>query len=68
MSQDALFDASVYVRRAYDELVLAFDAVELEQLHTLKLMVLQTYVAIQEMSLVTIPAEQLNIDELNPPF
>lgn len=50
MKQDSLFDASVYVLRAYDQLVLAYDNSELEQLRSLKAQVIRTYVALQEMN------------------
>lgn len=46
-----LFGASEHVRSAYDQLVLAFEDAELEQLETLKQMTLRTYVAIMDMQI-----------------
>lgn len=59
MSQNALFDAEVYVRKAYDALVLAYDRYELEELYMLKNAVLRGYV-----SLKVIQSEQLELDDV----
>jgi len=48
MSQGSLFDASVYIRRAYDQLVLAYNEVELEEIAMLKNAVLRAYVGTRE--------------------
>jgi len=48
MSQASLFDASVYVRNAYDALVLAYSHAELAQIQMLKEAVLRGYVSMVE--------------------
>jgi len=70
MSQGSLFDASVYVLRAYDQLVLAYNDAELEQLRSLKMQVIRTYVALQEMNYGTavLPEPLLSMDEGDVPF
>jgi len=55
MSQGSLFDASVYTMRAYDQLVLAYNDAELEQLRALKMQTLRTYVALQDMLINDMP-------------
>lgn len=46
MSQESLFDASVYVQRAYDALVLAYSEAELQEIAMLKAAVLRGYLDI----------------------
>jgi len=58
MSQGSLFDASVYTMRAYDQLVLAYNDAELEQLRSLKMQTLRTYVALQDMLVDDMPPSQ----------
>jgi len=64
MSQGSLFDASVYTLRAYDQLVLAYDQAELEQLRALKMQTIRAYVALQDMLLDHMPpSEQTAVDD-----
>lgn len=49
MTQDSLFDASVYVQRAYDQLVLAsHHAPESSELNGLKWQMLQAWLSLQQ--------------------
>ena len=70
MSQGTLFDASVYIQRAYDQLVLAYDQAELEQLRSLKQQTLRTYIALQDMLVDDMPPSQpLELEaEVDVPF
>ena len=70
MSQGSLFDASVYIQRAYDQLVLAYDQAELEQLRSLKQQTLRTYIALQDMLVDDMPPSQpLELEaEVDVPF
>lgn len=51
VSQGSLFDASVYIMRAYDQLVLAYSEAELEQLRSLKSQTMRTWLAVQELAI-----------------
>jgi len=68
MSQGSLFDASVYTLKAYDQLVLAYDQSELEQLRSLKSQVIRTYVVLQEMRSAEpiLPEPLLSVDDFSP--
>ena len=70
MKQDNLFDASIYVLRAYDQLVLAYDNSELEQLRSLKAQVMRAYVALQDLKYESsfLPGPGLSMDEADMPF
>lgn len=59
MTQESLFNARFYVKRAYESLVLAYDAHELEELHALKNAVLRGLITVE-----VIAAEQLSLSEL----
>jgi hypothetical protein len=69
MSQGSLFDAAVYLMRGYDQLALAYNEAELEQLRSLKQQCLRTYLALMDMVLeVPMPPEQLTVDQEDVPF
>lgn len=57
MTQDSLFEASVYVRRAYDQLVLAVHHEPSDELESLKWQTLQTWLSLQEARLSTAALE-----------
>jgi hypothetical protein len=66
MSQGSLFDASVYIMRAYDQLVLAYSETELEQLRTLKAATLSCWHSVQELALGAPPASPSELDRDGP--
>ena len=70
MSQGSLFDASVYIRRAYDQLVLAYNEVELEEIAMLKNAVLRAYVGTRESAYeqISLDHPEQDVAETDAPF
>jgi hypothetical protein len=70
MSQMGLFDASVYVRKAYDALVLAYNEAELEEIAVVKSAVLRAYVGLEEAAhaQLELPASEDDWVEAQIPF
>lgn len=61
--QLALFAASEHVRNAYDQLVLAYEDAQLDQIEMLKHQTVRTYVAIMDMQVASpIPDEPVQVD------
>jgi len=60
MSQGSLFDASGYIQKAYDQLVLAYNAAELEEIAAVKQAVLRSFIGVREQAY-----EQLELPALD---
>lgn len=64
MTQESLFEASVYVQHAYDQLVLAYDVHESRELATCKWQLLQAWLTLQQARMrMEWPAEALELTE-----
>ena len=48
MSQGSLFDASGYIQKAYDQLVLAYNEADLEEIAAIKQAVLRSFIGVRE--------------------
>lgn len=62
MSQSSLFDASVYVQHAYDNLVRALDAHESDEIASIKWQLLQAWLSLQNTRLDVTAYEQDQLD------
>ena len=63
MSQEPLYDASVYCLRAYDQLALAYNVSELDELRSLKTQTIRVWQSLQELSLSSAVIPRPLLDE-----
>ena len=68
MSQESLFNARIYVRRAYESLILAYAEHELQELEALKNAVFRGMITVETIALEQLSLDDLAQDEVDVPF
>lgn len=68
MSQESLFNARLYLRQAYESLVLAYAAHELQEVEALKNAVFRGMITVENIALEHVAMDELTQSEIDVPF